>query len=299
MGAAEDGCLTPMSKCVKGDKKNFHAIGELVVAPEQSIGFALEQLKRILEVCGDHPLYILCPIPRYFTFPCCREPTHMVNSGKPDFFLTLLHELQRLGASIRRLLPGPTVIDTMELVCGLNYTDQQAESICRAGWAVDAVHPTAHTFAKMALNLMEKITPGVRGRETPRPPPPPPAPRATPSSSAASTSPGRMRARSETPGPSQRSADRSTERSRNRPALREQRAATYDVEFFNSISSSREEPRHENYSGIPAAQTSQHGSRTPHYSFTPPQYYAPRVYLGGRGHGNRGGRGGRRIKKWY
>jgi hypothetical protein len=113
MGAAEDGCLTPMSKCVKGDKKNFHAIGELVVAPEESIGFALEQLKRILEACGEHPLYILCPIPRYFTFPCCREPTHMVNSGRPDFFLTLLHELQRLGASIRRLLPGPTVIDTM------------------------------------------------------------------------------------------------------------------------------------------------------------------------------------------
>jgi hypothetical protein len=102
----------------------------------------------------------------------------MVNSGRPDFFLSLLHGLQILGASIRRLLPGPTVIDTMELVCGMNYTDQQAESVCRAGWAVDAIHPTAHTFAKMALNLMEKITPGVRGRETPRPlpPPPPPAP---------------------------------------------------------------------------------------------------------------------------
>jgi hypothetical protein len=194
------------------------------------------------------------------------------------------------------------MIDTMELVCGPNYTDQQAESVCRAGWAVDAVHPTAHTFAKMALNLMEKITPGVRGRETPRPPPPPP-PAAATSSAAASTSPGRKRARSETPGPSQRTADRSTERSRNWPALREQRrAATYDVEFFNSISSSREEPRQVNQSGTAAAQTAQRGSYTPHYSFTPPQYYAPRVYLGGRGRGNRGGRGGRggrRIKKWF
>jgi hypothetical protein len=80
------------------------------------------------------------------------------------------------------------------------------------------------------------------------------------------------------------------------------RAATYDVEFFNSISSRREVPRHENHSGIPAAQPAQRGSSTPHYSFTPPQYHAPRVYLGGRGRGNRGGRGGRggrRIKKWY
>jgi hypothetical protein len=115
----------------------------------------------------------------------------MVNSGKPDLFLTLLRELQRLGASIRRLLPGPTVIDTMELVCGQNYTEQQAESTCRARWAVDAVNPTAHTFAKMALNLMEKITPGVRGRELSRPPPP--TPLAASSSAVATTSPGRKR----------------------------------------------------------------------------------------------------------
>jgi hypothetical protein len=40
LGDAEDGCLTPMSKCVNGDK-SFHAIGDLEVAPEQSIGFAL------------------------------------------------------------------------------------------------------------------------------------------------------------------------------------------------------------------------------------------------------------------
>jgi hypothetical protein len=56
------------------------------------------------------------------------------------------------------MLQGPVVVDTMELVCGQNYTEQQAETICRAGWAVDAVHPTAHTFAKMALNLMERYT---------------------------------------------------------------------------------------------------------------------------------------------
>jgi hypothetical protein len=89
MGATEEGCLTPLSKCVKGDK-NFHAVGELVFAPEQSIGFALEQLKHILEVCGAHPIHILCPILRYFTFLCCRDSSHMTNSGKSDFFRFLL-----------------------------------------------------------------------------------------------------------------------------------------------------------------------------------------------------------------
>jgi hypothetical protein len=163
----------------------------------------------------------------------------MLNSGKPDFFLTLLRGLRRLGASIKSLLQGPVVVNTMELVCGPNYTEQQAETICRAGWAVDAVHPTAHTFAKMALNLMEKITPGVRGREQARPLQP--APLATINKTAATTSPGRKRARSETPGPgpASRYEDRSTERSRKWPQIREQRrAATYDEDFFHSISSS-------------------------------------------------------------
>jgi hypothetical protein len=89
----------------------------------------------------------------------------------------------------------------------------------------------------MALNLMEKITPGVRGREQARPLQP--APLAALNQTAATTSPGRKRARSETPGPASRSEDRSTERSRKWPQIREQRrAATYDEDFFQSISSS-------------------------------------------------------------
>ncbi len=260
---------------------------DLVVAPEQSIGFALEQLKRILEVCGDHPIYILCPLPRYFTFPCCRYVTHMLNSGKPDFFLTLLRGLRRLGASIKSLLQGPVVVDTMELVCGPNYTEHQAETICRAGWAVDAVHPTTHTFAKMALNLMEKITPGVRGREQARPLQP--APLAALNQTGATTSPGRKRARSETPGPASRSEDRSTERSCKWPQIREQRrAATYDEDFFHCISSSSrggqgqssqsrcQQGGHRGGYDQPspsrgmAPQSRRGVGYTPHYSFTPP-----------------------------
>ena len=211
----------------------------------------------------------------------------MLNSGKPDFFLTLLRGLRRLGASIKSLLQGPVVVDTMELVCGHGYTEQQAETICRAGWTVDAVHPTAHTFAKMALNLMETITPGVRGREQPRPRQA--ATLTSHSQAAATTSPGRKRARSETPGPAPRSADRSTERSRKWPQVREQRrAATYDEEFFHSISSSsrggHDQPSHSRgqqggqrggYNQISPvrgnlSQTGRGAGYTPHYSFTPP-----------------------------
>jgi hypothetical protein len=116
-----------------------------------------------------------------------------------------------------------------------------------------------------------------------------------------------------------------TERSRKWPQVREQRrAATYDEDFFHSISSSsrggHDQPSHSRgqqggqrggYNQISPArgnlsQTGRGAGYTPHYSFTPPpQYYAPRIYLGsrgGRGRGERGGRGGRGVrlpKKWY
>ncbi len=134
---------------------------------------------------------------------------------------------------------------------------------------------------------MEKITPGVRGREQARPLQP--APLAALNQTAATTSPGRKRARSETPGPSSRSEDRSMERSRKWPQIREQRrAATYDEDFFHSISSSsrggqgqasqsRGQPGgHRGGYDQPspsrgmAPQSGRGVDYTPHYSFTPP-----------------------------
>jgi hypothetical protein len=62
MGATEEGSLTPMSKSVKGDKK-YHAVGDLVVAPEQSIGFALEQQNASWRSAGTTPSTSSAPSP--------------------------------------------------------------------------------------------------------------------------------------------------------------------------------------------------------------------------------------------
>ncbi len=34
---------------------------------------------------------------------------------------------------------------------------EKVEQTLRAGWALDPVHPTSHVYAKMALNLIEKV----------------------------------------------------------------------------------------------------------------------------------------------
>jgi hypothetical protein len=60
---------------------------------------------------------------------------------------------------LRKSLVPATVLDGVQLVCGENSSMEKKEQTMRAGWASDPVHPNSHIYAKMALNLIEKIAP--------------------------------------------------------------------------------------------------------------------------------------------
>ncbi len=62
MGLNEDGSMNPISKYVEGDD-GYHVKGALVVAPDRSFRQALEQEKRIIAVCGNHPVFVISPWP--------------------------------------------------------------------------------------------------------------------------------------------------------------------------------------------------------------------------------------------
>ncbi len=49
------------------------------------------------------------------------------------------------------------VIDGIEFACGTGCRREKVEQTLRSGWAVDPVHPKGHIYAKMALNLIEKV----------------------------------------------------------------------------------------------------------------------------------------------
>ena len=53
----------------------------------------------------------------------------------------------------------PAVLDGVQLVCGDSSMERKDQTM-RAVWASDPVHPNGHIYAKMALNLIEKIAPG-------------------------------------------------------------------------------------------------------------------------------------------
>ncbi len=154
MGLNEDGSMNPISKCVEGDD-GYHVKGALIVAPDRSLRQALEQKKRIIAACGNHPVFVISPWLRYARCPCCSELTHVTNFGDADFIATLLADLTKLRYHIRKELHPVRIIDGFELICGNNYTREKVEHAISTGWSSDPVHPSKHVYAKTALHLLE------------------------------------------------------------------------------------------------------------------------------------------------
>jgi hypothetical protein len=153
-GLSDDGSMNPISKCVEGDD-GYHVKGALVVAPDKSLKNVLEQQGRIIKACGEHPVFIISPWPRFVRCPCCSEAEHVTNFSDPDFLNTILADLTKL----RKVAHPVRVIDGLELICSSGYSHERAASTISYGWHLDPVHPSKHTYAKMALNLLEKLAP--------------------------------------------------------------------------------------------------------------------------------------------
>jgi len=89
--------------------------------------------------------------------PCCNESGHVSNFSDPEFLPTIMRDLTKLRYAIRKSFQPATVIDSLKLIRGGNYSIEKADQVISAGWALDPVHPTKHIYAKAALNLIEKM----------------------------------------------------------------------------------------------------------------------------------------------
>jgi hypothetical protein len=156
LAATEEGGLVPISKCVEGDD-GYHVKGALVVAPERAVQHTIDQLKRVVDEFEDYDIFIISPVTRYVSGPCCNSLEHVTNSQDPDFLSTLISDLTKLKFLLKKKLQPAVVLDGIELVCGAGCGREKVEQTLRAGWALDPVHPTGHVYAKMALNLIEKV----------------------------------------------------------------------------------------------------------------------------------------------
>ncbi len=130
-----------------------------MVAPERAQNHVHIQLKRAIEACVDHPVFIISPWPRFIRTPCCSAAAYVTNFSNADFLSTILGDLNKHKSALRRAAPAATIIDRLELISGSGYNTERSAAVINSGWAFDPVHPSKHVYAKMALNLLEKIAP--------------------------------------------------------------------------------------------------------------------------------------------
>ncbi len=139
--------------------------GALVVAPERSIQFSIDQLRRIISEFSEYTLYIVTPVTWYISMPCCDIPEHVTNCQDPDFLSQILVGLTKLKFSLRKKLSPAIILDGIKLVCGVGCGKERVEQTLRAGWASDPVHQNAHIYAKMALNEVGRTSSTERKRK--------------------------------------------------------------------------------------------------------------------------------------
>ncbi len=78
---------------------------------------------------------------------------------------TILADLSRLRYQLRKITQPAVVVDGLELICGGGYSGEKAAQTIQSGWSSDPVHPGRHIYAKMALNLMERLAQAPRMTE--------------------------------------------------------------------------------------------------------------------------------------
>jgi len=153
---APDGSMKPPAKSSPTDDK-YHIEGELSVAPDRWISITIEKLNRLVSVCKENTVFVMSPLPRYVVSACCKDKSHITNYEDSDYLSNMKQELDRLNSTVKKRLESATLIDTMELLCAGKSSLDKLEHAITTGWQQDPVHPTKHTYAKIALHLLEKL----------------------------------------------------------------------------------------------------------------------------------------------
>jgi hypothetical protein len=127
-----------------------------MVAPECALQLPLDLLRKLVSELSEYQIFIISPITRYISGPCCNTEDYVANSGDPEFLSSILSGLTKLKFLLMKKLAPATVLDGIELICGAGCGRERMEQTVRTGWA-DPVHPKPHIYSKMVLNLIEKV----------------------------------------------------------------------------------------------------------------------------------------------
>jgi hypothetical protein len=124
--------MSPLNK-IPESGSGYHAAGELIVAPDRSLSNPITNLKRLVIACGDPAVFYhhTSLQVRHFSLLHHQLGPKMTNFQDPNYVKVLLKDLNRVRLLLKSSFPGQTVVDGMELICGVGFNLEKAESAAR------------------------------------------------------------------------------------------------------------------------------------------------------------------------
>jgi len=151
----EDGELSPIKRYEDGTR---HVEGELVVMPESSMLAVINSLIKLIQACGTRRVYVLTPVPRYVTAPCCDSPTHCTHLSDPGAGIRICCGIHRLNTLLRKQLkefPNCSVLCTGDILAGKDGAAPSEVLEATSSWG--PVHGPTAAYDLIAEHLSEQL----------------------------------------------------------------------------------------------------------------------------------------------
>jgi hypothetical protein len=130
-------------------------LGDVVAAPEVTMSSVIQNLSKIIQVCGSRPVYVLTPVPRYTYVPCCTADGHCTHIGKAEYVVKLCCDIFRMSKFILaqlKELPNVTVVCTADILVGRANAAPSEILSAMSTWG--SVHGPQSAYTAIALKLL-------------------------------------------------------------------------------------------------------------------------------------------------
>ncbi len=143
----------------------FHVLGDLAVTPFSLLRNSLQELDRLIAVCGKRHILILGALPRFFLKTCCDNLSHCANISRHDETQVeagkkFMQDLEDLNSQLAARLQ---FIFTSEVISGKNRCSIGDLADCLfTCWRSDTVHGDRSAYMKIAVGILDFLSPPPR-----------------------------------------------------------------------------------------------------------------------------------------
>jgi hypothetical protein len=135
----------------------YHVNGSLKMVDRERFKELFNLSVPMLRAGGENAKLIFSPLVRYINAPCCQNPAHLQNFGKPDYVVMLGEAMADIRAWTKDFTFGKK-LRNFKVICpntAVGCDGGDVSEVLKMAWGRDPVHMTAAGYEKLASNLVE------------------------------------------------------------------------------------------------------------------------------------------------